>query len=123
MHRGYIKTDGKRSIDKFKGVEKLRTLEEVKNWNSYAGVLDDHTIMIDVDDKAQSEALYKVLCSMKDLRFACLKTDRGMHFYFEDGGYRCGCKTNATLLVGVVADIKQGANAYDILKLDGTTRE
>lgn len=119
MYRGYIYCDGKTAIEKYAGVNKLHTLEEVKNYCSYAGVLDGKTVMIDVDDKQEAEALFKVLSTV-GVRFNCLKTTRGMHFYFKG---HASCVSGVNLFVGVKADIKAGANAYDALKVDGQERE
>ena len=61
LYRGYVKTNGKSSLDKFKNGEELRTLEEVKKLKSYGGVLRDDVILIDVDDEESSEKLMNLV--------------------------------------------------------------
>lgn len=122
MYRGYIFCEGKTAIEKFAGVAHLHTLEEVKNYNSYAGVLDGQTVMIDVDEMREAEALFQVLSTV-GARFNCLRTDRGMHFYFKADRDKIPCATHVNLFVGVTADIKAGCNAYDALKVNGKERE
>ena len=54
LYRGYVKTNGKSSLDKFKNGEELRTLDEVKKFKSYGGVLRDDVILIDIDNEEHS---------------------------------------------------------------------
>ena len=122
MYRGYIQCNGKQSVEKFKDVKQLHTIDEVKGYASYAGVLDGSVIMVDVDDRGQSEALYQVILSM-GVRCSVLRTTRGRHFYFKvDGNEKMTCKTGVNLLCGITADIKVGTNSYDCLKVDGVER-
>lgn len=119
MYRGYIVCNGKKSIEKFSNDEKLHSLEEVQNMPSYAGVLDENTVMIDVDDMLQANSLQALLAEM-GVSCPILKTTRGKHFYFK-GKQRN--KTHEPLLCGIEADIKSGRNSYDALKVDGVERE
>lgn len=123
MYRGYIQCNGKKAITKFKDVEELFTLEQVKDTDSYAGVLDGNTVMIDVDNAPEADALHEVVMYM-GCRCDILKTTRGKHFYFKnERAHTLSCKTAANLLCGIEADIKTGKNAYDALKVDGVERE
>ena len=123
MYRGYILCNGKKAITKFKDVDELFTLEQVKESDSYAGVLDGETVMIDVDNNAEANALHEIVMAM-GCKCDILKTTRGKHFYFRNEHvHSLSCKTGVNLLCGVSADIKTGRNAYDALKVDGIERE
>ena len=56
LFRGYVQTKNKKCTQKFKGVDELNSLEEVQNLPEYAGILGEHTILVDVDDQVQSDA-------------------------------------------------------------------
>ena len=121
LFKGYIQTKNKKCIEKFKGVEKLKSLEDVKDLPEYAGILGEETILVDVDDQAQSEILMNIV---EDLQLKCkvLQTTRGKHFYFKNTkilknstGTKLGC--------GLTADIKLGTrNSYSILKFNNEER-
>lgn len=119
--RGYIRTDGKKATEKFKGDAALRTLEQAEELESYAGVLADDAILIDVDDFEQSETLLKIV-EDKELLCRVYETTRGKHFFFKNS--KVGkCFTGARLACGLTADIKSGkTNAYSILKKNGEKR-
>jgi len=119
--RGYVKTDGKKAVEKFKGDVPLRTLEQAKGLDSYAGILADDAILIDVDDYEQSETLMKIV-EEKELLCRVYETTRGKHFFFKNS--RVGkCYTGARLACGLTADIKCGkSNSYSILKKNGQER-
>lgn len=55
LFRGYVPTRNKQCLEKFKGVEKLKTRSEVQDLDEYAGILGEETILIDVDDAETSE--------------------------------------------------------------------
>ena len=123
LFKGYIRTKGKKAIDKFKGegVE-LRTLEQVGWLEEYAGILGENTVLIDVDDEKQAQKLF-ALVESKELRCQVRKTSRGMHFFFRNDGWWKRCYTGVTLAIGVKADIKVGLkNSYSCLKVDGVER-
>jgi len=129
LFRGYVPTKGKECTMSFKGKKssELKTFEEVKDLPEYAGVLDDGIILIDIDDKEQSE---KMLDIVDDLNLNCkvYETSRGRHFLFsnldKDGNYivdKCG--THKMLACGLTADIKVGCkNSYEVLKYKGKER-
>lgn len=119
--KGYIKTNGKKAVEKFKDVP-LHSLNFVQAVDSYAGVLSDDTILIDIDDTAQSELLLKIV-EEKELLCRVYKTTRGMHFFFRNGGVE-KCGTKVKLACGLTADIKVGVtNSYSVLKKDGVERK
>jgi putative DNA primase/helicase len=119
--RGYVKTDGKKALDKFKNAP-LRTLEDAQQFDSYAGVLADDVILIDVDDYDQSEILMKIV-EDKQLLCRVYETNRGKHFFFKNSKIE-HCSTDAVLACGISADIKCGkVSSYSILKKDGEERQ
>ena len=121
LFRGYVPTRNKQCLEKFKGVEKLKTRSEVQDLDEYAGILGEETILIDVDDAETSELLFRIV---QDLELKCrvYATTRGKHFLFKN----CGVKkswTKCTLAVGITTDGKVGANnSYEILKSGGVER-
>nr|DAV57301.1 MAG TPA: dsDNA helicase [Caudoviricetes sp.] len=119
--RGYVKTNGKVATEKFKNVP-LRSLEEVQNLESYAGILADDAILIDVDDFEQSEILMRIV-EEKEIFCRVYKTTRGKHFFFRNSKIK-KCYTGVRLACGLTADIKCGkTNSYSILKKNGEERE
>lgn len=119
--RGYVKTDGKKAVEKFKGDVPLRTLEQAKSLDSYAGILADDAILIDIDDHEQSETLFKIV-EEKELLCRVYETTRGKHFFFKNSKVT-KCFTGARLACGLTADIKCGkSNSYSILKKEGKER-
>lgn len=121
MYRGYIRTNGKSSLDKFKNVSELRSLKEVEQFESYAGVLSEDTILIDVDDMTQAEILMKIV-EEREIRCRVYQTTKGMHFLFKNTHVH-NCKTRSALACGITADIKLGSkNSYEVLKIDGQIR-
>ena len=119
---GYVKLNGKRCAQKLKDAEYL-TLDQAKGRDGYGGVLAADTILVDVDDEAQSEQLMDIV-EAEQVACMVVQTTRGKHFYFK--GYPRGtkCRTHARLAVGIDADIKVGSKAcYGALKVDGIERE
>ena len=121
LYKGYTKNDGKRPMDKIKGVTSFRTLEEVQRFDSYGGVLADNAIMIDVDDFEQSETLMDII---EEKQIACrvIRTSRGRHFLFLNNGVEKG-GTGVRLACGLTADIKVGSKpTVEPLKINGEER-
>lgn len=121
LYKGYIVTEGKKSIEKFKGKSNFKTYDQVKNLPGFAGVLADHTIMVDIDDYDQSEILMKMI---EDLQIGCrvYKTSKGKHFVFKNTVVDT-CKTKTKLACGLTADIKIGTkNSYEVIKIDNVER-
>ena len=122
--RGYVKTDGKSAIEKFKKGAKLRTLDEVKDLEGYAAILDDNTVVIDIDDYEQSEILMNIV-EDKELLCRVYETSRGKHFLFKNpDGKVSKCGHDVSLACGIKADIKVGLhNSYIVRKKAGKLRE
>lgn len=121
LFRGYVRTKNKKCTQKFANGEKLLTLEQAREFDEYAGILGDHTILIDVDDMEQSEILMQIV-EARQLNCRVYQTTRGRHFLFKNKGV-VKCATGAKLACGLHADIKIGAkNSYSILKFKGEER-
>ncbi|MEA5135380.1 MAG: phage/plasmid primase, P4 family [Candidatus Fimivivens sp.] len=115
-------TQNKTCIEKFKGVENLKTYEQVQSLPEFAGILDENTILIDVDDFEQSEVMFKIV-EAQNLNCRVYKTTRGKHFLFNNTTVATN-RTKATLAIGLNADIKLGKkNSYSVLKFNGKERE
>lgn len=120
--RGYIKIAGKKAAEKFKKGEPLRTLEQAKDLDNYAGILTEDAILIDIDDYEQSETLFKIV-EEKELLCRVYETSRGKHFFFKNTKVD-KCYTHTQLACGLSADIKCGkSNSYSVLKKDGKERK
>ena len=120
--KGYVETKDKKCIEKFKDREDFKTFEQVQSLPEYAGILASETILVDIDDFATSEILFKIV---KDKGLICrvYKTTRGKHFLFKNSGVG-GNKTGCRLAIGLSADIKLGTrNSYEVLKFNGEQRE
>lgn len=120
MFRGYVATNNKRCLEKFKDVERLKTYEEVKHLQEFAGILDGETILLDFDDEAQAKKAFKIVQALH-LKCRVYQTTRGVHILFRNHTVqRCGTATR--LACGLRADIKVGLNAYSVLKFKGQER-
>lgn len=119
--RGYIETNGKTPKGKIKDT-KLKTLREVQNAECYAGILAEDSILIDVDDREQSEILMQIV-EDKQLLCRVYETSRGKHFLFKNSVIE-HCSTGAVLACGITADIKCGkVTSYSVLRKDGSDRQ
>ena len=119
LYKGFIATEGKQPIEKYKGLKKFKSYEDVKDLPSFAGVLRDDCIMIDIDNAEQAEKMMQIV---EDLQLKCRVTctRRGKHFTFRNSGVdKCG--TGLTLACGLTADIKTGGMP-EVLKVDGEER-
>lgn len=122
--KGYVPTKDKKCLLPFKNktASDLQTYKQVKNLPEFAGILNDETILIDIDDMEQSEILFNII---KDLKLNCrvYATSRGKHFLFRNDLVETN-KIHTKLAVGLEADIKLGTrNSYSILKFKNKERE
>ena len=119
LYKGFIATKGKEPVEKYKGLNSFRCYEDAKNLPSFAGVLRDDCIMIDVDDAESAEKLMRIV---EDLQIHCRVTctSRGKHFTFRNSGVE-KCGTGLKLACGITADIKTGGMP-ETLKVDGEER-
>lgn len=123
LFRAYVPTKNKKCLMGFKGVSstELPTYEQIQKMPEYAGILDDETILVDVDDYEQSEILMDMV---EDLQLRCrvYETTRGKHFLFKNTETVRKNGNGKKLACGLTADIKIGPNSYSILKKDGINR-
>ena len=120
--KGYVLTQNKKCIEKFKGRTSFKSYTEVKELPEFAGILAEKTVLVDIDDFEQSEILFKIV-QEKQLCCRVYKTTRGKHFLFNNPDLIGSNRTHATLALGITADIKIGKrNSYSVLKFDGKER-
>lgn len=119
LYKGFIATDGKTPMEKYKGLNTFKCYKDVQKLPSFAGVLRDNCIMIDVDDAEQAEKMMQIV---EDLQIRCRVTctKRGKHFTLRNSGVE-KCGTGLKLACGIVADIKTGGMP-EVLKVDGEER-
>ncbi len=119
LFRGYLPTSNKIPKTNFRN---MKSYEEVKDLSEYAGVLGEDTILIDIDDAAQSEIMMDIVEAYQ-LKCKVFQTTRGRHFYFKNNTVNT-CKTHTKLACGLTADIKIGRkkNSYGVLKFDNKER-
>lgn len=121
--KGYIITENKVSIEKFKNRTDFKTLEQVQSLPEYAGVLTSDAILIDVDDMEQSKILLDI-CEAENVRCKVLQSRSGMHFLFKNSKIE-KCYTKTTLACGLRnIDIKSGCrNSIEVLKIENKERK
>ena len=120
--KGYVETKDKKCIEKFKNRTDFKTYEQVKLLPEFAGILDEKTILVDIDDFEQSEILMNIV---EELQLNCrvYETTRGKHFLFIHAGVE-KCFTHCKLAIGLTADIKVGVkSSYEVLKYNGEERK
>lgn len=108
LFRGYIQTQGKQPLEKFKGRKNLSTLADVQGLDEYAGVLGNETILIDVDDAPTSDILYQIV---QDLKLKCR--------VYQDGIYQSGTEAISKAMVKIMPGIKkaQRSEVMDYLNI------
>lgn len=124
LYRGYVPTSQKRATIPFKGKSsnELLTLEEAQKFSEYAGVLDEDTVLVDIDTDEETEILLNIV-KTKKLNCKVLKSRKGGHFLFKTDKPMMN-RTKVKLAIGIVSDIKGGGKAsYEVLKIDGKERE
>lgn len=121
MFKGYVATKGKRTIESIKGRTEFWKLEDVQHLEEYGGVLADDIILIDIDDKADSEKLDHILTEL-NINCTKIKTSRGMHFYFKNNGIKAN-SVHKPCALGFDIDVKLGIkNSVVPLKIKGNLR-
>ncbi len=125
LFKGYVTTTNKKCTMPFKGKtsDELLSLRDVAKLPEYAGILNDNTILIDIDDFDQSEIMMKIV---EDKQLACrvYETTRGKHFLFKNDGRHENNWIKGTLACGLQSDGKLGSKtSYSILKFKGKDRK
>ncbi len=123
LYRGYIEVNSKKeALQPFKDGEPLLTLEEAQRCKSYAGVLSDHAVLVDLDDSGHAERLKRIL-EWAQIPCKITRTKRGMHFVFFCSDPLMDHNKLQTA-IGLTADYKFGINCcYDVLRLNGKDYE
>jgi putative DNA primase/helicase len=124
LFKGYVKTKNKQCTMPFKGksADELLNLRDARKCSEYAGILNDNTVLIDVDDFKLSEILMQIV-EEKQLACKVYETTRGKHFLFLNDGRIEHNKTGCTLACGLKSDIKLGSRtSYSILKFKDKER-
>ena len=124
LFKGYVLTQNKKCIEKFKGKTDFKTFEEVERLPEFAGILAEDTVLIDVDDQEESDKLFEIVKGEK-VNCVVIQTTRGKHFYFKNkDDLFSSNRTHATLAIGITADVKIGKrNSYSVLKYDHKVRK
>lgn len=122
LFMGYVRLNGKKCAQKLKDGDYL-TLDRARKLDGFGGVLAPDTVLVDVDDAAESERLMDIV-EAEQLACKVIQTTRGKHFYFVGYPHGLKCKTHARLAIGIDADIKVGSKScYGAIKVDGKERE
>lgn len=126
MFCGYYKIGSdKRMMGNMNKKEPL-TLEEAEKLQNYAGRLKDNIIMVDFDDRDQSNSMWQYV---QDNNIQCnvIQTTKGKHFYFKvDEELMKSIKATVNTLTpfGFRVDYKLGCKlAYSPLKIDKKYRK
>jgi len=124
LFKGYVTTKNKQCTMPFKGKssEELLTLRDVSKRDEYAGILNDNTVLIDVDDHEMSEILMRII-EAKQCACRVYETTRGKHFLFRNEERIQRNHTGCQLACGLKSDIKLGSRtSYSVLKYKGKER-
>ena len=125
LFKGYVSTKNKKCTMTFKGKssDELLNLREAKEHSEFAGILNENTVLIDIDDFQMSEIMMHIV---EDMQLACrvYETTRGKHFLFLNDDRIERNKTGSTLACGLKADVKLGCRtSYSILKFADKERQ
>ena len=126
IFRTYLKgggKDGKRCVDRHKGIGQVRTFEDASQFDNFGAVCNEGYIDISFDDAEMSEAFLKMA---KQNQWRCLgliNPENGhLHTYWKDTAHRISKDgKDKTLAVGLIADIHSG-ETYIPLKVKGVAR-
>lgn len=123
FYKGFIETSGKTPKKSFTNDDNLvKSVEEAEKLESYAGVLAEDAILVDVDDETASEKLMNLI-EGENIYCRVIQTTRGRHFLFKNDGSVAKCNSHLILGIGLEADIKIGRkNSIEVLKVNGETR-
>lgn len=120
LYKGFVATKGKQPIEPYKGLNSFRDYNAIRDLPEFGGVLQDDTVMVDIDDGTQAEKLMSIV-EDRQIRCRVTCTTRGKHFTFKNSGVE-KCGTHLKLACGLTADIKFGGSAVEVLKVDGQER-
>lgn len=126
VFRTYLKgggKDGKRCVDRHKGISNVRTWENASQFDCFGGVLQEGFIDISFDDKDMSEHFFDMAEQMQWKCLCLMNPANGhLHTYWKDSKHRITKFTkDLTLACGLVADI-HGGETYIPLRVNGVDR-
>lgn len=125
VFRTYLKGNGKKSAEKHKGIEQVRTFEDASQFKSYGAILNDGFVDISFDSPELADSFMN-MCEAAQWNCLVLENpDNGhIHTYWKDSKGRIKKKgyTDAVLAVGLIADIHSG-ETYIPLCVDEVQRE
>ena len=106
-----METRGKTPISKYKAfpsydIDGFR-FDDVKDKDSYAGLLSKDAILLDFDDERSAEKALKIIIG-EDLKALVYKTTRGIHAIFKNT-MEFRTTTKKQLSCGLVCDVKMGS--------------
>ncbi len=120
--RGYVITNGKKAITKYKDPANQFPLEDVQGARSYAGILSDDAILVDIDNEEEANKLLEII-KKEEIKCEVRKTTHGIHVFFL-GHHLTSTKTKYANAIGLDTDYKLGNHSgLACLKLDGVPRE
>lgn len=125
VFRTYLKGNGKKSAEKHKGIEQVRTFEDASQFKSYGAILNDGFVDISFDSPELADSFMN-MC--KAAQWNCLVLEnpdnKHIHTYWKDtkGKIKKKGYTDAVLAVGLIADIHSG-ETYIPLCVDEVKRE
>ena len=87
VYKGFVETAGKTPICKYKDlpsydIEGFR-FDDVKDKDSYAGLLSKEAVLLDFDDERSAEKALKIIIG-EELNALVYKTTRGIHAIFKN---------------------------------------
>ena len=122
LYKGFVKNQkGK----KYPGRNpQLLTLPEVDNFDSFSGIMNPNTVLLDADEEPYNEILQKII---KGEELACYMTDRqggrGVHALMINGDTSLKKADKVMLACGVVVDFHPGYSLPgECLKFNGVER-
>lgn len=125
VFRTYLKGNGKKSAEKHKGIEQVRTFEDASQFKSYGAILNDGFVDISFDSPELADSFMN-MCEAAQWNCLVLENpDNGhIHTYWKDSKGKIKKKgyTDAVLAVGLIADIHSG-ETYIPLCVDNVQRE
>lgn len=125
VFRTYLKGNGKKSAEKHKGIDQVRTFEDASQFKSYGAILNDGFVDISFDSPELSDAFMN-MCEAAQWNCLVLENpdNKHIHTYWKDSKGKIKKKgyTDAVLAVGLIADIHSG-ETYIPLCVDEVQRE
>lgn len=125
VFRTYLKGNGKKSAEKHKGIEQVRTFEDASQFKSYGAILNDGFVDISFDSPELADSFMN-MCEAAQWNCLVLENpdNKHIHTYWKDtkGKIKKKGYTDAVLAVGLIADIHSG-ETYIPLCVDEVKRE